>query len=242
MNRKSIVSTISAIALSLTITPSALAKTAALQKVQEVKQQSEQQVQRIDKQASKKVLMAKLATLNFFSANFSQEVISDSGELLDQSTGKLAISKPNLANWQTIEPNELSIVSDGSNVWFYDAWLEQVSVYSLSAAIAQTPILLLTSQDESLWQQYNVTQHKEIFVVTAKNTDSQVQSLTLVFESNEGSIKGNVEQLSQFTFLDATGQKSNIKLSHYDAKNAPEAALFNFVIPNGVQVDDQRVN
>ena len=81
---------------------------------------------------TKSLLMAKLAYLNFFSANFSQEVLSESGELLEQSAGKLAISKPNLANWHTTEPDELVIVSDGKDVWFYNPWIEQVSVYSLS--------------------------------------------------------------------------------------------------------------
>ena len=89
---------------------------------------------------AKSTLMAKLANLAYFSANFSQEVHSDSGEILEQSTGKLAISKPNLANWHTIDPDELAIVSDGQDVWFYNPWIEQVSVYSLSAAIAKTPI------------------------------------------------------------------------------------------------------
>jgi len=227
MNKKTIRSIISAAALSVIITPLALAKTDTVQETQAI----------IKQQKSKKILMAKLATLSFFSADFTQEVISNSGELLEQSIGKLAISKPNLANWQTIEPNEISIVSDGSNVWFYDKWLEQVSVYSVSAAISQTPILLLTSQDKTLWQQYNVTQHNKSFVVSAKNTNSQVQSLTLVFESNNTNA-----QLSQFSFLDATGQKSNIQLSNYNADNAPKAALFNFVVPEGVQIDDQRSN
>jgi len=230
MNKKTIISFFSTAALSFIIIPVVLAKTDVVPETQVI-----QAI--IKQQESKKILMAKLAKLNFFSADFTQEVISNSGELLEQSTGKLAISKPNLANWQTIEPNEISIVSDGSNVWFYDKWLEQVSVYSVSAAISQTPILLLTSQDKSLWRQYNVTQHKKSFVVSAKNTNSQVQSLTLVFESN----KVNA-QLSQFSFLDATGQKSNIQLSNYNADNAPEAALFNFVVPEGVQIDDQRSN
>ncbi|MBL4942008.1 MAG: outer membrane lipoprotein chaperone LolA [Colwellia sp.] len=198
---------------------------------------------------AKTTLMAKLANLDHFSANFTQEVLSESGEVLEQSSGKLAISKPNLAHWQTLAPDELSIVSDGTDVWFYNPWIEQVSVYSLSAAIAKTPILLLTSKDETLWQQYHVTQQMvtketvtktsqntgDSFVITAKDTNSQIKSLTLYFYSNE---KGG--QLKQFSFLDATGQLSHIKLSDFDAQHAPKSSLFNFIVPAGVQVDDQR--
>ncbi len=191
---------------------------------------------------AKSILMAKLANLNHFSANFNQEVLSDSGEMLEQSAGKLAISKPNLANWHTIEPDELAIVSDGQDVWFYNPWIDQVSVYSLSAAIAKTPILLLTSRDEALWQQYTVTREaatpsQDSYVISAKDVNSQIKSLTLIFDPSE---KGG--ELKQFSFLDATGQLSHIKLNNFDTKQPPELSLFNFVVPEGVQVDDQRAN
>jgi len=191
---------------------------------------------------AKSMLMAKLANLDHFSANFNQEVLSDSGEMLEQSAGKLAISKPNLANWHTIEPDELAIVSDGQDVWFYNPWIDQVSVYSLSAAIAKTPILLLTSKDEVLWQEYTVTrkavtQSQDSFVISAKDINSQIKSLTLTFDPDE---KGG--ELKQFSFLDATGQLSHIKLNNFDTEQPPELNLFNFIVPEGVQVDDQRAN
>ena len=189
---------------------------------------------------AKSVLMAKLEKLHHFSADFNQEVLSDSGELLEQSSGKLAISKPNLANWHTLLPDELLIVSDGNDVWFYNPWIEQVSVYALSAAIAQTPILLLTSKDKSLWQQYDVIQSSDnemnSFIIKAKDLNSQIRSLTLIFDSEKP------EQLTQFSFLDATGQLSHIKLSNFNAVQVPEQSLFNFILPEGVQLDDQRVN
>lgn len=211
-------------------------------------------------EASKKLLRTKLSDLSFFSANFTQKVVSEAGELLEQSSGKLAISKPNLANWHTVEPDELAIVSDGSDVWFYNPWIEQVSVYSLSAAIAKTPILLLTSKDESLWQQYTVSQEMvsqeqfaqesahqnkvnkqgERFVISAKDPNSQIKSLTLVFSTNVQEEQGS--ELSQFSFLDATGQVSHIELSNFDAQKIPESSLFNFSVPEGVQIDDQRAN
>jgi outer membrane lipoprotein carrier protein len=211
-------------------------------------------------ESSKKLLRARLAKLSFFSANFTQEVVSEAGELLEKSSGNLAISKPNLANWHTLEPDELAIVSDGRDVWFYNPWIEQVSVYSLSAAIAKTPILLLTSKDESLWQQYTVSkemvskemgspesitedkvnQQSDIFVITAKDPNSQIKSLTLVFSAKNQQEQGS--ELSQFSFLDATGQVSHIKLSNVNVQKAAGSSLFIFELPEGVQIDDQRAN
>jgi len=193
------------------------------------------------KQTAKSILMAKLASLEHFSANFSQQVITDSGELLEQSAGKLVISKPNLANWHTSEPDELAIVSDGKDVWFYNPWIEQVSVYSLSAAIAKTPILLLTSRDEALWQDYHVSVNRAdnnaSFTIKSLDINSQIKSLTLVFDS-----KDKTDQLKTFSFLDATGQTSNITLTNFDSQSKPVASLFKFDVPDGVQIDDQRIN
>lgn len=215
-------------------------------------------------EVSKNLLRAQLANLHFFSANFIQEVVSEAGEMLEKSSGNLAISKPNLANWHTLEPDELAIVSDGNDVWFYNPWIEQVSVYSLSAAIAKTPILLLTSKDESLWQQYTVTQEQltqkvivqesvqdsviqdqlnqqgDRFVISAKDPNSQIKSLTLEFTVKDENTQSS--ELSQFSFLDATGQVSHIKLSNFDAEKVPESSLFNFLVPADVQIDDQRAN
>lgn len=189
---------------------------------------------------SKRILIDKLKQLDFFSANFSQQVLSDTGELIEESTGNIAISKPNLANWQVVTPDELSIISDGDSVWFYNPWIEQVSVYSLSSAIARTPILLLTSNDETLWQQYSVEQknsqaQQDTFIISAIDTNSQIKNLTLVFNAKQ---QGG--QLTRFSFLDATGQLSHIKLSAFNDKKAPQQSLFTFVIPPDTQVDDQR--
>ncbi|MCW8832696.1 MAG: outer membrane lipoprotein chaperone LolA [Colwellia sp.] len=202
----------------------------------------DQQVSQAQVSASKSILMSKLSKLDFFTANFSQQVLSEAGEVIEESSGELAISKPNLANWQVLAPDELSIVSDGSNVWFYNPWIEQVSVYALSAAIARTPILLLTSKDETLWQQYTVSQKvkrnkddKEIFVIQAIDTNSQIKSLTLAFNTTA---QGG--QLSEFSFLDATGQLSHITLTAFNDQQAPSKEIFNFVVPPDTQVDDQR--
>gem|GEM_PF-15159 len=185
--------------------------------------------------ADKQQLMAKLAKLDFFSANFIQKIFSDNGELLQQGAGKLAISKPNLVNWQTTEPDETFIVSDGETLWFYDPFIEQATAYNLANSIHNTPILLLTSNDVSLWQQYAVNKNADNFVITPLAQNSQIQSLTVSFSS-----KGQQEQLSEFSFVDATGQISTVTLNDFDANAKPAQSLFEFSLPQGVRLEDKR--
>ena len=186
--------------------------------------------------ASKAKLMAKLAKIEFFSAEFSQKIFDETGNELQQGSGLLSVSKPNLVNWQTTLPDESLIVSDGSNLWFYDPFVEQVSVYSLANAIANTPILLITSNDEKLWRDYNVSQLADNrYLISANNDNARVKSLELTFAEDINNV-----ELSAFNILDATGQLSVITLSNHNEK--PDTSLFTFTVPEGVYLDDQRLS
>jgi outer membrane lipoprotein carrier protein len=188
----------------------------------------------INEDNSKADLMAKLAKIDFFSAKFSQKIFDENGTELQEGSGQLSVSKPNLVNWETQLPDESLIVSDGSNLWFYDPFVEQVSVYTLESAIANTPILLITNNDPKLWQDYNVSQLTDNrYLIQANKENSRVKSLELAFEKND-----NAEKLIAFNILDATGQLSVISLSEHDSEAKTD--LFKFIVPEGVYLDDQR--
>lgn len=193
---------------------------------------------------AKRHLMTKLSKLAFFSANFTQQILSEQGDLLQNGSGTLAISKPNLVNWTTTTPDETLIVSDGETLWFYDPFIEQASAYSLAKSIHNTPILLLTSDEDTLWQKYDVVEKDLSFVVTPKDDNSQIKQLTLSFSQ---SVRENVDaasieeaQLTQFSFKDATGQVSKISLTLFNSKVKPAASLFKFTLPQGVRLEDKR--
>jgi len=184
--------------------------------------------------AVKSNLMKKLATLEYFSANFNQQVLDADGNELQNASGTLAVKKPNLVHWNTAEPDESLLVSDGSTLWFFDPFVEQVSAFLLEKALMNTPILLLTSSDPTLWQHYSVSSMDDNnYLIHANDNNAQVKTLELNFKSN-------TNKLHSFTILDATGQLSYFKLSQFDDKNVPENSLFTFNIPEGVQLDDQR--
>jgi outer membrane lipoprotein carrier protein len=179
-------------------------------------------------------LMNKLASLEYFSAAFNQQVLDADGNELQSAAGTIAVKKPNLVHWNTAEPDESVIVSDGDTLWFYDPFVEQVSAYLLEEALLNTPILLLTSSDVALWQHYSVSSIDENnYLIHANDNNAQVKTLELNFK--EGS-----HELKSFTILDATGQLSAFNLSKFDDKKSPKNSLFTFNIPEGVQLDDQR--
>jgi len=196
----------------------------------------------IDISAAKQQLIANLATLSFFSANFTQQIVDLHGQVLLEGSGTIAMSKPNLIHWQTITPDETLLVSDGNTLWSYDPFIEQASAYSLAKSIHNTPILLLTSDEPSLWQQYKVIKVSTAAVKTSRfevlplTDNGQIKKLTLSFNADIQ----NEMQLSALSFEDATGQLSQINLTDFNAKVKPAPSLFEFILPQGVRLEDQR--
>jgi outer membrane lipoprotein carrier protein len=187
-----------------------------------------------DTKIIKSNLMKKLATLEFFSADFKQQVLDTEGNELQNAFGTIVVKKPNLVHWNTAEPDETLIVSDGSTLWYFNPFIEQVTAYLLDKVLMNTPILLLTSSDPTLWQHYSVSSMDENnYLIHANDNNAQVKTLELRF--NNGS-----NELDSFTILDATGQLSIFKLSKFDKDNVPKNSLFVFETPESVELDDQR--
>ena len=181
----------------------------------------------------KKELMNKLKSVEQFSALFEQVIIDNQGNVLQQGGGDLSVKRPNLVRWNTVEPDESLIVSDGKSIFLYDPFIEQVTAYKLDGAIANTPILLITTDSTELWDQYSVERlSTNQYLITANDKESRIKSLEISFNKNN--------ELSGFTFLDVTGQLSKITLKNADFNSLLAASMFEFVMPEGVLLDDQR--
>jgi len=185
---------------------------------------------------AKSELRQKLSLLNTFSSDFSQVVKASDGELIQNATGNLILQKPNMLIWNNLEPEEMTIQSDGNTLWHYDPFIEQVSVYSIDSAIANTPILLLSSTDDNLWQDYQVSKMSELeYVIYNNQLDAQVKSLTLMFDN-----QSEKTVLSSFTLIDSTAQASTFTLTNFKEVSMLPPSTFVFSVPEGVDVDDQR--
>lgn len=183
---------------------------------------------------AKQALMSRLSGFDHFSATFSQQVIDEEQNVLQEGQGKLSVKKPNLVYWQTDQPEESVIVSDGSTLWFFDPFIEQATAYRVDASVANTPILLLTSSDKTLWAQYTVSQSSnDNFLIHANDINSRVKTLELNFLADSAI-------LESFSILDSTGQLSLIKLNDVALNEKIAASLFQFTLPEGVYLDDQR--
>ena len=66
--------------------------------------------------------------------------------------------------------DESILVSDGKTLWFYNPFVEQATATWLKDATGNTPFMLIARNQSSDWQQYNIKQNGDDFVLTPKAT------------------------------------------------------------------------
>ncbi|MFA9499824.1 outer membrane lipoprotein chaperone LolA [Mannheimia sp. E30BD] len=176
-------------------------------------------------------LQRRLEQVSQYSADFDQTVRSSKGKEIQKGKGKFQVKRPNLFRMDTKSPQENLIVSDGKNLWFYDPFVSQVTVNTVQDAVNNTPFVLLTSSDKSHWDQYDVTQNADIFILKPKSKKSNLKQFDVRIDQN-GLLKG-------FSTIERDGQ-SNLYVLRNITTGGVSSDLFKFTVPKGAELDDQR--
>ncbi len=176
-------------------------------------------------------LQKRLALISEYKANFTQTVRSPKGKVIQESIGTFEMKRPNLFRMDVKAPQENIIVSDGKNLWFYDPFVEQVTVNWVEDAVNNTPFVLLTNNNAKNWQQYQVSQDMDNFVLKPQSHQSNIKKFSIRITSN-GVLKG-------FSTIEKSGQ-SNLYLLN-NISNSVTKNAFTFTVPKNAELDDQRV-
>jgi outer membrane lipoprotein carrier protein len=178
----------------------------------------------------KPALRGLLAKINTLQASFTQVVNDSEGQPLQSSSGNLILQQPDRVYWQVLVPDETLLIANGERVFYVDEFVEQVSIFSQKDMISNNPLMLLTSSDDEVWEQFSVVQENLAYVVTPINNEGQITQLTLRFIQDE---------LTQFTLLDNQGQGSQFTLNGTVLNMPLPINQFSYAIPEGFSVDDQ---
>ncbi|MGM0526551.1 MAG: outer membrane lipoprotein chaperone LolA [Pseudomonadota bacterium] len=179
--------------------------------------------------SAKQQVQEKLAKMQSLSAEFSQTVTADNGDTLQQLTGELAIQRPNKLRWRTDPPDDTLMIASGDTVWYYNPFVEQVTLYRQDDAAADSPMLLLLTGSEDQWQDYQVSATAEDQYLVEQIEGNN--SLQLTFSD---------DVLQQIRLQQEQGDTIELTLQDVAVNPSLEADMFHFDIPDGVDVDDQR--
>jgi outer membrane lipoprotein carrier protein len=172
-----------------------------------------------------------LRGLQSFEANFNQRLTDKSGRILDESSGRLAIQRPNRFRWDYREPAEQVIVADGKRIWLYDPELEQVTVRRLDDTLSATPAMLLSGEGK-LQDNFKVVRSKrednvDWVTLEPQRADTDFKSVTLGFVGSELRHMQLADKLNQVTSLEFADMQSNKPL---------DPQRFTFTPPPGADV------
>jgi outer membrane lipoprotein carrier protein len=164
-------------------------------------------------------------------AEFSQVVLDENLVPLEESTGRLWISRPGRFRWNYHPPFAQQIVADGVRIWIYDIELEQAIVRDQRSMLERTPASLLAGQGD-LGTDY---------VIEDLGQQGSMAWISLQPKASEGSFAEvqlgfQNDTLRLIQLLDHLDQITRIVLSHVEENPQIPASQFRFTVPVGVDL------
>ncbi|RKZ54239.1 MAG: outer membrane lipoprotein carrier protein LolA [Candidatus Parabeggiatoa sp. nov. 3] len=183
-----------------------------------------------------------LQSLQTVYAQFNQKLYNESGQLLEESSGKMYVQRPNQFRWEYLQPYNQLLVADGKQVWIYDSDLEQVTVKALNAALGKTPAFLL-SRNRKLEEDFFVNKlpfQPKItrFELIPKDEITRFELIPKDAEAQFDSMRINLQgdTILGFELLDNLGQTTHINFSQVRQNLRFRKSLFKFTPPAGVDI------
>lgn len=171
-----------------------------------------------------------LKTYKTISGKFTQQLVDETGELIQDSTGEFQVKKPGYFHWETKQPFPQLLVSNLESIWLYDPDLEQVTVRSYKKNVDQSPALLLNGDVQKITENYRVrkaTGESSRFILLPLNNQATFTELQLAFQDKE---------LIQMVLKDSLQQTTTFNFSQLALNRNILDTAFEFIVPEGVDI------
>jgi outer membrane lipoprotein carrier protein len=187
--------------------------------------------------ASEYMLKRFFIEVNTLQADFSQQIVDESGMTLETKSGIFSLSRPGKFRWNYVSqeldyPVGQQIISDGKLITFYEPDLETANQRSMQNALEQVPTLLLVQSGENLDQHFELTDFGLTDGLTwvalkPKGENAAYQGLMIGFAK---------EQLRSIVLTDGLGNETRLALSNVVSNSELDPSLFEFVPGDSVDV------
>lgn len=168
-----------------------------------------------------------------FSAHYEQIQTDEAGEVLQRSSGSMALSRPGKFRWTYDTPYEQLMVCDGESIWVYDPDLAQVTRRPAEAALTGTPAALL-AQRASL---------SDSFTIEDGGRSDGLQSVRLLPTQSDSDFRSIELWLRdgapvRMRFHDQLGGQTDVRFTDPSVNQPIDAAQFQFTPPPGAELVD----
>lgn len=195
--------------------------------------------------ASEAALRGFLDNVDTLQASFDQQVVDESGMILDFAQGNVYLSRPGKFRWDyegeghgdengngSVGVRGQQLVADGKSIFLFDPGLEQVTQRSMDDAITQVPSMLLVQNASALERFFSIsdiglTDGLSWVALKPKSEDAAYQQLLLGFKDGV---------LNTIQLFDGLGNETQIRLSEVINNADIDSSVFEFVVPKGVDL------
>lgn len=182
-------------------------------------------------QSAEQQLNDALAGMDNLTADFKQTVFDDNKQVVQQSSGNLAIQRPGKFAWIYTTPYEQQIIADGEELWVYDVELDQVTVKPMKTGLASAPIMILMRKNDisTEFEISEVGQRKFLYWIELKPKSQDIDYTSVFIGLEDGAVKA-------MELRDKFGQSTQIVFENLRLNVVHNPATFKFVPPEGVDV------
>lgn len=175
-------------------------------------------------------IINKFFKVESYKSSFSQKIIDAKGTVVQTNIGTMSLLRPNNFKMEVTEPEESLVVADGNSVYYYDAMLEQVSIYDFKNIVAESPLILIMTKDNAVWDKYNVKEISDTEFEIIPKTEGLISNIVIKF---------NGDLISSILIKEKDGKQNYYQFTIDNNANLSEDD-FKYSIPKGVEIDDQR--
>jgi outer membrane lipoprotein carrier protein len=185
-----------------------------------------------------------LENLHTLRASFLQTLVDARGSQIDRANGTLIVSRPGKFSWE-IHPQKSGagasaaggadsgqlMVCDGTNLWFFDRDLQQVTVKPVDAALSATPAMLLSGVAD-LRKSFSITpagarEGLEWVLVEPHGAQADFRSALFGFAKGE---------LKRMILEDKLGQTATVLFDKIERNGLVSPAEVSFTPPAGADL------
>jgi outer membrane lipoprotein carrier protein len=168
-------------------------------------------------------------------STFTQTVRDAHGKLIERGRGELIVVRPGRFRWDyhpegaPADGGQL-LVCDGGKLWFYDRELAQVTVRDAAAALADTPVMLLSGSPEQAAKTFDIAPlpaRANGVSVVPRSGGGDFARAELRFRNGRLVSMMVNDRLGQTLTLDFSGEQRNARV---------DPTLLQFTPPAGVDV------
>ena len=161
---------------------------------------------------------------------FAQTIVDASLQTLEESSGSLALQRPQF-RWQVETPFAQLIIADGAEMQIYDPDLAQLSLHDIDKNLGPTPLTILLGDTETLATEFTVSRSTDgamqRFVLRPRSQSALFLQVELIFQGR---------LLERLAIWDSAGQLTRIQFSEMQLTQGIEAERFELILPEGTDV------